>query len=78
MFANAALPRVADRTARKRREPRAEDDAGIEQIGIGDDTFVQARNRLVDQRQQQAVGELVVRAARALRSLIGLPRASYE
>ena len=48
---DAALARVIDRSAPERREPGAEDNTGIEEIGVLDDTVVQTGHRFVDHRQ---------------------------
>ena len=55
-FADPTLARVVDRPPSKRSESGAEDDPGVQEIGIGNDTFVQAGDSFVDQRQQKPVG----------------------
>ncbi len=64
----------AGSAATERRETGTEDHARIQQVRIGHYTFVQARNRLVQQRQDQAVLQI----GRGLQSLatsgfFGLP-----
>ncbi len=55
---DAAGARIGHRTAAKRREAGAEDHTGIDQIGILDNAFAQAGDTLIDQRQDQPVGEV--------------------
>ena len=62
---DAARSCIADRATREWREPGAEDDAGVQQIGVGDDAFVQAGDGLVDERQQQPIGEIAVEGGAA-------------
>src|SRR5580658_5932558 len=50
--------RVAERAATKRREARAEQHRGINQIGIRNYTLPQAGDTLIYQYQHQAVGEV--------------------
>ena len=51
----------------ERSKACAEDDAGIDEIGVGGDSFVQAGNGLVDEGQQEAVREIgIERAATAV------------
>ena len=63
------MPRAAAHSAAVRREtgakPVAEDRAGIEQVGVGDDPLAQAGHRLVDQRQNQPVLEIRREPARS-------------
>ena len=52
---------VFDRTAAERRETGAEDHACVQQVGICDDTVVQARHRFVQHRQHGAIANFLVR-----------------
>ena len=49
---------VGDRAAAERREASAEDHAGVEQVGIGDDAIMQAAHRFIEHRQDQAILEI--------------------
>ena len=55
-----ALPCVVDRTARVGREARPENYAGIEQIGVFDDSFADASGCLVDESKYQPIDELAL------------------
>src|SRR5947207_4922016 len=48
---------IAKRTTGKRRKARAEDRAGVDQIGVADDAFRQRRFRFGDEGADQARGE---------------------
>ena len=61
--AEAAMARVLQRAAAERGEAGAEDHAGIEQVGIGDDALAQAGDALIDQREDQPVGQILGRGA---------------
>ena len=52
---------MLDRAAAERGEAGAEDHAGIEQVAVGDHAVVQAGDGLVEQRQDQAVFQVVRR-----------------
>src|SRR5690606_6574242 len=52
---------VRDRAAAEGCEAGAEDHAGVQQVGIGDDAVVQAAHRLVEQRQDEPVLEVLRR-----------------
>src|SRR5512140_2707574 len=61
----AALPDGIDRAAAMGREAGAEDDAGIAEVGIGDDAFAHARDRFVERGHDHAISErLEVRGGR--------------
>ena len=64
--ANAARARVVERAAAKGRKAGAEHHASIEQVGIGHHLLAQAGRAFVDQREDQAIGE-IGRAAASLR-----------
>jgi hypothetical protein len=52
---HTGLPRMLQRSATERGEPRAEDHAGIDQICVRHDAFLQAVGRFVEQGQDQPV-----------------------
>ena len=54
----AAFASVVDRATAEGREAGPENHARIEQVGIGDNPFAQAGNRLVDHRQYQSILEI--------------------
>ena len=47
-FVDPARSRIAERASREWREPRAENDPGVDEIGIRRYAFVQAGDRFVD------------------------------
>ncbi len=54
-FRRAAITGVFQRPAAKRSEAGAENDAGIELVGVADDALVQARHSFINHWQHQAI-----------------------
>src|SRR5258706_1827364 len=69
-----ALGEVIERPAAERREAGAEDESGVDQVGVADDALGEHRLRLREVRLDERVDErLVVRARLALHGLVLLP-----
>ena len=69
---DAARARVLNRAAAKRREARAEDHAGIDQVRILDDALAEHGDRFIDQRQHQAILQIRRRRRPAVGGFCGL------
>src|SRR5690606_40385579 len=66
----AALERIGDRAAGERLKTRAEDDARAEAALVVHHLLVEARDGLVDERQQEAVREIGI-GGRKIAALVG-------
>ena len=64
---DASLTRVVDGPAMERREARAEDHSGVEQVGVGDDTISETGDGFVDHRQNEPVLDIVGDTGRVTR-----------
>ena len=56
--AHAALPRILQWTAAEGSEAGAEYQSGVDEVGVGHHPLAQRCNRLVRQRQQQAIRKI--------------------
>jgi hypothetical protein len=57
MLSGMLAPQVVQRSAGERRETGAEDDAGVGQIGVGDDALVHQLPATLEQRPDEPLGE---------------------